>query len=850
MRFLRKIFIGVLLLSSLSARGVFHVHGSYDLDKDGVIETLILNTRTSSASWVEITNSSITDTVWSYLLPNGQSFNDVEVLDINGDGYNELVAIVDLPPSVNDQSWLYVFLGKEGGFDSAPLTLGYQSAGLKIIRPSNLSLVPGGFPKLSVGFGATLRQAMVFNIVLSDDEISLSNIQMLEAPIIRNGYGVVYTGGFISHESNYLTTISPEGDKLKIALFDVSQNFKHIRSEQLPIDNAQNLLGADIQAFQSKTSDTEGLLIPFGSDDVYLLEVVGGNPILSNTNLSNKKLFPIIDEISGSMLSEIISMKTQVEVTETLPSVLRHTNSRAEMGVLPIPSASLADESATLNSIPMIENKDYTSLPDGQDETFNLENDATKKQKKYDVLTPTLGDFLASVKKDLSDNTDPIDKTSIPNMNKEMESVTWADEAGFTRLNLGDYIPENVENDSIVSLIPERDKGVSTFSETVHEALVPDEVNSDTVLDMQSINAIDLYYVLAMTPASDTKDRYVFDGEAPFGISVNQLPPMGTATHFQHGISANLANLKRGDTFDFAYSLRDARLDSITTLTMVHDMQTNVVFMSISPNQDSLSQSYEPEAFDPNLFEFPDYFFEGFPTSLDMDFTDKLIRFSFDGIEDSTYQGIYLSSTTPSNPSQSLAVFMDEGTLQAIRGEVVVRANGSKKVTTEFDLVGHVEPAVMFSRLIQEMFPNELKIKLLQGASLEGPLFGPVGKLPTVTREPRLPEAQPDQASPDIPVEPKQSNVPSEKKVVTKDESMMNPNIVEPQEDEVSTNVLEVLKSEIDVPVLIDTLKLENRKDTKLHIQDGSIPETEISQPDNELEKETINLDENDENNR
>ena len=79
---------------------------------------------------------------------------------------------------------------------------------------------------------------------------------------------------------------------------------------------------------------------------------------------------------------------------------------------------------------------------------------------------------------------------------------------------------------------------------------------------------------------------------------------------------------------------------------------------------------------------------------------------------------------------------------------------------------------------------------------------------------------------------------------------MMNPNIVEPQEDEVSTNVLEVLKSEIDVPVLIDTLKLENRKDTKLHIQDGSIPETEISQPDNELEKETINLDENDENNR
>ena len=84
-------------------------------------------------------------------------------------------------------------------------------------------------------------------------------------------------------------------------------------------------------------------------------------------------------------------------------------------------------------------------------------------------------------------------------------------------------------------------------------------------------------------------------------------------------------------------------------------------------------------------------------TPLDMDFTDKLIRFTFQEDRDSTYKGVYLSSTTPSIPSQSLAVFMDQGILQSIRGEVVVRANRSKKVTTEFDLVGSVEPDVLFS---------------------------------------------------------------------------------------------------------------------------------------------------------
>ena len=171
---------------------------------------------------------------------------------------------------------------------------------------------------------------------------------------------------------------------------------------------------------------------------------------------------------------------------------------------------------------------------------------------------------------------------------------------------------------------------------------------------------------------------------------------------------------------------------------MVHDMQTNVVFMSISPSDDSVAHSYQPEAFDPKLFEFPEYFFEGFPNSLDMDFSEKLIRFSFDGVEDSLYQGIYLSSTTPSVPNQSLAVFLDQGKLQAIRGEVVVRPSGYKKVTTEFDLTGKVQPEVLFSRLIQEFFPDELKIKLLQGGSLEEPLFGPKGKIPKIYREPKV----------------------------------------------------------------------------------------------------------------
>ena len=837
MRFLHEILLGILLLSGLSGKGVFHVHGSYDLDKDGLAETLILNTRASSAIWVEISKTSKVDTVWSYSLQDGQKFNDGEVLDLNSDGYHDLVLVVDLFPSVKTQPWLYVFVGNKNGFSKIPITLENTFKGKMIVRPSNLSKIPGLSPQLSLALGSPIREGIVFDISISTEQITLENIQSLVSPIISNGYGMIYTGGFTSHGGHYVAMISQEKNQLKSAIFDVGQNFKLVQSDIISLDDAQFLLGADIQEFQSKQGLKNGLLIPFGSDDIFMLEIDNGITKLSNTSLSGKGVFPISDIQSEGTLATILNTRGNADVFASQLSISQYISSRTEKGQMPPPPAPLTDEAASLNSIPMSDEPNLTSLPDRQNESPESP-DASTAHKNYDELTPTLGDFLASVKKPESEESENIEKTAVPAVNTEMESVTWADEAGFTRVNLGEYVLEVSKTDSVISPIPEKDSGITTFTKTVQDALVPSVVDSDTALDMQSDNEIDLYYVLAMTPASDTKDRYIFDGEAPFGVAVNQVPPMGKATHFQHGVSANLANLKRGETFDFAYSLRDARLDSITTLTMVHDMQTNVVFMSISPTEDSLSQSYQPEAFDPKLFEFPDYFFEGFPTSLNMDFTDKLIRFSFDGVDDSLYQGIYLSTTTPSSPSQSLAVFMDDGTLQAIRGEVVVRANGSKKVTTEFDLVGPVEPAVMFSKLIQELFPNELKIKLLQGASLEEPLFGPAGKLPKITREPRLPDAQPEQVNPEIPVEPKQSNVPKSNEIIEDENLTIDDGASETQEDEVAPPVLEVKQSESVPTAPVDSLKLENRKEPLVPVEEGTPVAPEESQPDNELEKE------------
>ncbi len=795
---LKSAFRGVLYivivwlfnLSILIGRGDLRIkNGSYDLNSDGKIERFTLNGGTSS---IVLTQNN-SDTLWSFRGNRNLKFTDIELIDINGDGLKDLVGTPNLFTSIGANDWLYVFLGvKNSVFSKKPYTYREVPLGQNSLKPTNLALVSNNPTMLSVSFGSPVRSAILFTISFKDSQLILKKFNKLSAPIIENGYSPVYTKRFSSNSTNYVAMLSLENNKVNSVLFNVEKEFLLSHSKSLPVGNVKSIIGSGIkrQPLSNDSSD-EGLIIPFLSGDSLLLYLEKNELKIKEKKLvkrialpeKKKKVFKEIEKIRENLESEKI--KTLVKKAFNPPI-------KEEPSV----QKSYEKYQKSVQDIPVIQ----TELG------FDIK---PENKSDYSSLSPTLGDFLESVKSTAKKEKSSETKFEIPNVNNDMSSVNWADEAGFTKLDLGEY--SNVNLDTVKENIdlPQIDSEIVSFTKDARQAISPKLSEIDTSVLETSGDDIDLYYVLAMTPSSGRRDRYVFDGEAPFGIAVNQIPPKGEATHIQHGISANLANLTFGETFDFAYSLRDSRLDSITTLTMVHDMQKNVIFMSISPSDDSVSHSYQPEAFDPKLFEFPEYFFEGFPNSLDTDFTEKLIRFSFDGVKDSLYQGIYLSSTTPSIPTQSLAVFMDQGKLQAIRGEIIVRPNGFKKVTTEFDLTGKVQPEVLFSRLIKEFFPDELKIRLLQGGSLEEPLFGPKGKIPKVFREPRLPDAQTEQLEPLIPIKPKQSNIPFEE--VEETEAVKTDSLKSlPQTQESEDNNIEFE----DIVPKTDTLKLENRKNT------------------------------------
>ena len=831
MRFVQAIFLGLFLLSNAEGKGGFHIKGPFDLDEDGQKECLILNTNDYSILLVETGVSDQMDTVWYHNMVNGITLSDGVMLDLDADGFEELVLIPNIINADDSQPWLYIFKGQKNGLADEPIAYDKAPLSLTTLRPSNLTLTNNLSNPLGVCFASPIRQGLLFNIDISNNQLKLFNLKLISNSKTSNGYGVVQMSSFSNDGQDYLAMLSVEKDSLHTAIFNINNDYELLRSKTLVLDSAQLILSSSIMSYNSNNKGQNGLLIPLKSDDVYLLNVLENDVFISTTNVSQKGAFPTDETVK---IKSILQSRENIIALDAQPASSNYFFSRIEKNKLPPPGSDFSKEFSDLDMKIISEDRKLTSIPKNQHKVLYKPPIKNTKNKDYSMLSPTLGDFLTDAKKDLKNPVNKEKKTSIPLFNKDMKSTGWADEAGFTQMHIGEYISEDIDT-ATVDPIPVLDSGVTTFTQQAKEALVIGSKNQDSILAIQSDGEIDLYYVLVMTPASQTRDRYVFDGEAPFGVAVNQIPQTGKATHFQHGISADLSNLKNGETFDFSYSLRDGTLDSITTLTMVHDLQTNIVLMSISPTNDSISQSYQPESFDPKLFEFPNYFFEGFPTSLDMDFKDKLIRFSFDGMQDSIYQGIYLSSTTPSDPPQSLAVFMDQGNLQSVKGEVAVRANGSKKITTQYDLTGSVEPALMFSKLIQESFPEELKVKLLQGASLEEPLFGPKGKAPKIIREPRLPEVQSALPEQDIPISPKRSIIPNANSKTEKIKTPNSFNIPETQKSEIEPEVFNVKElNDKKEKKAIDLLKLEESKNSLKPDSNKSLPKPKNnkSEPD------------------
>jgi len=91
-----RAFIVVILsfLSILLASEPFHIQGIYDFDGDGSKELVVQNSLSGNAlELIEFSMAGSPETIWSWSA-NGPVM-DFDVMDINQDGFDDLLAISD-----------------------------------------------------------------------------------------------------------------------------------------------------------------------------------------------------------------------------------------------------------------------------------------------------------------------------------------------------------------------------------------------------------------------------------------------------------------------------------------------------------------------------------------------------------------------------------------------------------------------------------------------------------------------------------------------------------------------------------------------------------------------------------
>ena len=140
-----------------------------------------------------------------------------------------------------------------------------------------------------IRYGKALK-ASKSNIELVNNEIKINNLNTLSSPVFNNGYGILQIGGFISDGKDLVSILSLEQGELKTAIFDVNQNYKLIHSKIIEVKESESILSLGVESYKTKRAEQNGLLLPFRSDNVYMLYLFYYRQYTGNTYIYRQVL--------------------------------------------------------------------------------------------------------------------------------------------------------------------------------------------------------------------------------------------------------------------------------------------------------------------------------------------------------------------------------------------------------------------------------------------------------------------------------------------------------------------------------------------------------------------------------
>ena len=635
MCFRALVYLFVFTAWSFAAENLY-VFGTFDLNNNGKSEILKLGGLSAQLEYVELDADGNHHALWTYVPDEGTVVIDAKFNDLNNDGIKELIVVQE---SNKTSEWLKVFEWNGLGFSSNFQLVENNALGNNKIRPANLTFSSNTH---AVSMSTPSRRVALFSLQIKNGQLLQSDIQFGTGPLVNNGYGPVYSGLFSNGDDTFVALMSPEGNVLKTVVVSVANPTEILASDVLVTNGARIILGPDIQPFDENKDGQEELLVPFTTGEVYSIAFSDSGLTFTESKLSQSNLF---------------GMKSAAGETEINNTLLSRVENGLHDSILQNPRPAISDSLLLLvtDTLLLGDTLNLFVLPDSTSTFYSFNWHITPPSgmlfnpKTYQIKWVPTRDHIGVV-----------DVAYALNIRVSEALKSEQDELGdahyiYPVLEASDssmiiLVGDTIKPPEPLVLIPSRFHRVSVTTKDINES-----------------------------------DRFLFEGETPFGAS--SINNNGVITI---GVSANLSTIKQNKTAAFNFKSSSDRPDSISTLSLVHDLNTNILSMSVFPLRDTITQSFDPEGLNNDFYNYPEYFFEGFPSNLRMDST-KTGALTFLS-SDTVFSGNLSLSSPLYNQDHDITIFYFGGRPYSIRGDISVKKDGSQKTITEIDFDSSITP--------------------------------------------------------------------------------------------------------------------------------------------------------------
>ena len=619
-----------------------HIIGTFDFNNNGKGEILKINGLGSPLQFIELNGSEEHETIWSYDPEAGGEIIDAKFADLNNDKVLELIVV---QRNDNSDNWIQVFEWNGVDFTLNKESISEEGKTSEKVRPSNISIFNNLF---SIAISSPTRSADVFNLEYNDEGIvEKSNINLYSNPIVTNGYGPVYTGIFDSEGINRVALISPESNVLKVSVFSMLEGEEITSSDVFSLNGARVLLGPDIQAFDENKDGFHELLIPFATGEVYSLSIKGDSLLFNKSQLSESDLFNTKSSAGQQEINAVVSLKTKTGLFNSSNITMSYDE---PIFVEPTDSVMLGD---TLSLF---------IAPDTTIDFYKFE---------WTSQPPQGMDF------------DPV-----------AQKIYWApdrDHIGVVDLS---YIITSRTKEEIVSELSPY--GNSHFLKPILLETMGTRIVfvGDTIIPPEPYVILPkrLHKVTIATKDIDNADRFTFEGETPFSSTSFNSNNIITV-----GVETDLSTIKNDKSSSFVFQSSEKKPDSLVTVSIMHDLSSNIIYTSVKPSADTLTQSFDAEGVNPDMYQLPEYFFEGFPATMSLEATSDSSLTLLQ--TENRKSGILTIESPLFSKSHDIVIEYFGGRPHAIRGDVNVKKDGSHKTLTEIDFESAFAPIMIKSFL-------------------------------------------------------------------------------------------------------------------------------------------------------